>query len=492
MRRKSKLCNLVVIGMVLFGMTIGELGKVFGEKNGTEVLTESLSYMSSNASKSEYTDVGFVKNWDDDEEKPSKLIVDLYANNKKIDEVEINEGNDWSAMFQGLPVYDESGKKIDYLLKDRDGKFAAKSNSFVVEDSAEIYVMLNGTKDLDVNAEYLLVASNWYKYMNWGEYYYYFFLNRDGTETISLNEQDAYEMFMGPKTGDSNNEICFGDECFGEWLNPNMIDFIDDDYLWKLVKSDNNEMKNSYSLVDLDGKKSLVLKGENIFPRAHSIIYSDKEEWSDEENTNYSNSVYFEDANDGLIKIKGVQMWEDQHGILAPEYRYVYMDINPNDPDEARVAATDFWMNAGQFKFFTKKSITLQTAELVEHIDVDIKSLLTIKPEELKDTKVYLYNGDKLVETVYLNDFDNDKNYTIAYVPKYDENDKTIKYTLKLDNIEGYTTYVTGDYKGGFVLNQSDNPETSDIVLSIVLVVAVALGTIIIVSKNKPMKFDNV
>ena len=68
---------------------------------------------------SETRDITVVKVWDDEEsnktERPKKVTINLYADGKLHETVELNNDNNWTYTFEDLDVYKE-GKKIVYTI----------------------------------------------------------------------------------------------------------------------------------------------------------------------------------------------------------------------------------------------------------------------------------------------------------------------------------------------------------------------------------------
>ncbi len=67
-------------------------------------------------------DIKVIKEWDDadnqDGLRPNDIIVNLLGDDKVVDTATLDESNGWSHIFTGLPVYDESGKEIEYTVNE--------------------------------------------------------------------------------------------------------------------------------------------------------------------------------------------------------------------------------------------------------------------------------------------------------------------------------------------------------------------------------------
>ena len=80
----------------------------------------------------------------------------------------------------------------------------------------------------------------------------------------------------------------------------------------------------------------------------------------------------------------------------------------------------------------------------------------------LKEVEVQLLANGKEVQRVKLND-SNSWKHTFKDLPKFDENDKEIVYTLKETEVEGYESKIEGNVKDGFVITNKKIPKNSKI-----------------------------
>ena len=80
----------------------------------------------------------------------------------------------------------------------------------------------------------------------------------------------------------------------------------------------------------------------------------------------------------------------------------------------------------------------------------------------LKEVEVQLLANGKEVQRVKLND-SNSWKHTFKDLPKFDENDKEIVYTVKETEVEGYESKIEGNVKDGFVITNKKIPKNSKI-----------------------------
>ncbi|WAW15182.1 Cna B-type domain-containing protein [Peptostreptococcus equinus] len=95
--------------------------------------------------------------------KLSKVEVHLYANDKKINEVELNEGNQWKFSFKNLDRIDQNGKDIKYLVKEivpsgyvSSQKYNEKTNTYIITNTKEN----NGKNESGINENNVNKANN--------------------------------------------------------------------------------------------------------------------------------------------------------------------------------------------------------------------------------------------------------------------------------------------------------------------------------------------
>ncbi len=151
----------------------GEIGAYeFTSQNGyktqnEEIYTEVLTTNTTNRLK--LGKISVSKNWVDDNDKyglrPAEINIKLEASapvkgldgsGKPTDKLEVktlDEGNDWKAEWDNLPVYDNSGKEIIYTLTeekfaDKDGN-EIRSGSYVATNSVLMYERTEGGTESD-------------------------------------------------------------------------------------------------------------------------------------------------------------------------------------------------------------------------------------------------------------------------------------------------------------------------------------------------------
>ena len=69
-------------------------------------------------------DLTVIKEWrgdnnNADRTRPASVLVDLYANGKRLDTAVLNAANKWRVTFDRLPVYDDDGEEIEYTWVER-------------------------------------------------------------------------------------------------------------------------------------------------------------------------------------------------------------------------------------------------------------------------------------------------------------------------------------------------------------------------------------
>lgn len=74
-----------------------------------------------NEYSNEKREISVTKVWDDKDDylkiRPKSVTIDLYANNVKVDSIELNESNGWTYTFENLDKY-QNGKLIQYTVRE--------------------------------------------------------------------------------------------------------------------------------------------------------------------------------------------------------------------------------------------------------------------------------------------------------------------------------------------------------------------------------------
>ncbi len=91
---------------------------------------------------SENTKILITTKWIGPKEKES--VIELFSNDKQIDEVTLNASNNWTYVFENLPKYDKN-KKINYTIRQEEIK---GYESEIIGNMDEGYEVVNVVIDM--------------------------------------------------------------------------------------------------------------------------------------------------------------------------------------------------------------------------------------------------------------------------------------------------------------------------------------------------------
>ena len=120
-----------------YPLTVGSVG------TGIELETKTIG-----DSKPDKITISGIKQWDaQDEDKPESIIINLLANGKKVDSVEITEDDNWKYEFKDLDRVDSKGVKIEYHVTETSNTSAKYDGDYTIEYLLKNYNLVTlGTK----------------------------------------------------------------------------------------------------------------------------------------------------------------------------------------------------------------------------------------------------------------------------------------------------------------------------------------------------------
>ena len=142
-------------------------------------------------------------------------------------------------------------------------------------------------------------------------------------------------------------------------------------------------------------------------------------------------------------------------GLLKASYTLTEIDAPEGyklDPAERKINVTDF---------DTRKiaTVKVENEKLIEKVSIPVSKVW--EGEEKEQATVHLMVGEEVKDTVVLN-ADNGWKHTFEGLDKTTEDGTEIKYTVKEDEIEGYTATIErvdeNDLSKGFTITNKENP----------------------------------
>ena len=472
------------------------------------------------------TSVKVTKAWDDKDNqdgiRPDKVVVNLYADNKKTDQsMELNEANNWTATFENLPA--KSAKKdIAYTVKEEAVTGYTSSitgnatNGYTITNqhtpettSVEVNKTWNDSGNQDgirpdditvnlladgqkVKSAKITADKNWkYTFTGLDKY-------KDGqviNYTISEDEVEGY-------TSDINGFDITNTHVPGTtsvkvtkaWDDKDNQDGIRPDKVVVNLYADNKKTDQS---MELNEANNWTATFENLPAKSakKDIAYTVREETV----TGYTSSItgnatnaytVTNTHNPEKVSIKGQKTWQDkdnQDGIRPEKITVKVMNGN-NVVATQEVTSTNNWKYTfeGLDKYKDGQVITYTINEdevegyttsydgynITNTHDVETTSVKVTKEWDDHDNQdgkrpgsvvVHLYaNGEKTDQTVELS---NDNNWMAVFdnLDKFKDG-QAIQYTVEEEKVNNYKATVTGDQDQGFVITNTYQKDSTPVV----------------------------
>ena len=375
--------------------------------------------------KREKTEVSVNKTWIG--KKLSSVKVKLLADGKKVDEVTLNEQNNWKHTFKNLNKYKDDGKtEIKYTVEEE------KINGYdteIKENSKNDFTITNKNNEkVKIPVEKKWEDNNNQDGKRVKEIVVR--LLQDGiptTKVLKLNEQNNWkgEFTDLDKYNAQGNEIKYTvkEETVVEGYDTEIIAGQVDGALGYIIKNKHNVEKTEISV---------------------------EKKWIGPQSVEQVTVKLFADGVDTgkTLTLKKSENWKG---------KFTNLDKYKNGKEivytikEAKVEGYESKVEGNAKDGFV---ITNKNVEKTE-IPVEKKWL----GKALKEVEVKLLANGKEVQTVKLNEANSWK-HTFKNLPKYDDNGKEITYTVKEVAIEGYESKIEGNAKDGFVITNKNLAKT--------------------------------
>ncbi|MBS4202392.1 Cna B-type domain-containing protein [Bacillus sp. FJAT-49732] len=454
-------------------------------------------------------DINVTKTWKDENEldRPSEVIVELYQNNQKLKEATVKASGNWKYAFENLEVFDTDGKAYDYTVKEKDldGNYkldgitgdaekgfeitnvrTGKTNIKVTkvwkdekesDRPSEIKVELyqNGTHQPDKDAT-IKASEGWeYTFNNLeafdadGKAYEYTVkeVDLDGKyklEGITGNAKDGFTI-TNVRTGKTEINVT------KVWKDENELDRPTDVKV-ELYRNGIHQSDKDAVIKRSDGWECTFKDLEVYDSDGKAYVYTVKEKDLD---SNYTLEGITGNAKDGFIitnvrtdktKVEGMKSWKDDNENDRPEMIKVNLLQNDVVVDTQEVTKDSDWKysftnlekydkEGKAYKYSVKEQGVPGYKSEVNGFDItNTRSEKTIvevtkawKDDNAKDRPesitVTLLQNDKEIETVEITAAD-DWTYEFSDLEAFDENGVAYEYTVEEEAIGGYETTIDG------------------------------------------------
>ena len=476
-------------------------------------------YNITNTHEIEKTQVSGTKTWVDnnnqDGKRPSKIVVELYADGEYVTSQEVTANDNWTYIFTNLNKYN-NGKEINYTVQEQtveDYTTSIDNNNNITNTHEIEKTEVNGTKiwndennkdglrpeyikvKLYANGEYVEEAvanekTNWsYSFKNLDKYSN----GKEITYTVEEEKVENYDVSYDDNSYDITNThivktvTVTGAKTWKDESNKyGRPDKVTINLLADGVKIDSKDVTASnnwtYTFKDLpmykDGKK---------------ITYTISEDKVKDYDTTYDGYNVTNTYNPELTEISGTKTWDDkdnQDGI-RPSSITVKLYANGKYLTSQEVTARDNWKY--EFKDLVKYANGEEITYTVEEAKVDNYDVsyddnsydITNKhvPEVVSKTVTKVWNDDNNRDgirpdkiTVILNadgekvkevelNANNGFKYTFGNLPKYKNKGVLIKYTVKEVSVKGYDSSIKSE-GDKFVITNTHKIEKNNLVIN--------------------------
>ena len=375
--------------------------------------------------KREKTEVSVNKTWIG--KKLSSVKVKLLADGKKVDEVTLNEQNNWKHTFTNLNKYKDDGKtEIKYTVEEE------KINGYdteIKENSKNDFTITNkNTEKVKIPVEKKWEDNN----------------NQDGKrvkEIVVRLLQDGIPTTNVLKLNEQNNWK-------GEFTDLDKYNAQGNEIKYTVKEETVVEGYDTEIIAgQVDGALGYIIKNKHNVEKTEIPV---EKKWIGPQSVEQVTVKLFADGVDTgkTLTLKKSENWKG---------KFTNLDKYKNGKEivytikEAKVEGYESKVEGNAKDGFV---ITNKNVEKTE-IPVEKKWL----GKALKEVEVKLLANGKEVQTVKLNEANSWK-HTFKNLPKYDENGKEITYTVKETKVEGYESKVEGNAKDGFVITNKNLAKT--------------------------------
>lgn len=385
------------------------------------------------------------KIWDDLDNKfklqPESITMELYQNNKKIDDVIVNAKSDWKFSFDELDKYDNEGRIYEYNVKERVPNGYKISEKELVKDPENenhlTYTFTNYYRNQDTvpikgDKEWLdydnkfntrpeSITVNLYQSVKEND------AQAKLYDTRSIGAKDNWEYSFGnvPKY-DDNGELYYYTVKETPVLTNNNPQDPGETYESEII---GNDIINTYIVnqkTSISGLKEWDDYNDKFNTRPESIIVELYK------NDNYVDEVIVNESSDWKYKFTDLDVYDP---IIGEENIYTVKEKASEDTAD-KFSLYEQKVTASGFKntYINKKTISLSG----EKTWVDYNNVMKTRPTEIT-VELYRNNEEEAYDKTIVTP--NDKNewkYTFDNLPKYDANGDEYLYTVKELPVEGY------------------------------------------------------
>ncbi|WBB29492.1 Cna B-type domain-containing protein [Parvimonas micra] len=375
--------------------------------------------------KREKTEVSVNKTWIG--KKLSSVKVKLLADGKKVDEVTLNEQNNWKHTFTNLNKYKDDGKtEIKYTVEEE------KINGYdteIKENSKNDFTITNKNNEkVKIPVEKKWEDNN----------------NQDGKrvkEIVVRLLQDGIPTTKVLKLNEQNNWK-------GEFTDLDKYNAQGNEIKYTVKEETVVEGYDTEIIAgQVDGALGYIIKNKHNVEKTEIPV---EKKWIGPQSVEQVTVKLFADGVDTgkTLTLKKSENWKG---------KFTNLDKYKNGKEivytikEAKVEGYESKIEGNAKDGFV---ITNKNVEKTE-VPVEKKWL----GKALKEVEVKLLANGKEVQTVKLNEANSWK-HTFKNLPKYDENGKEITYTVKETKVDGYESKVEGNAKDGFVITNKNLAKT--------------------------------
>ena len=375
--------------------------------------------------KREKTEVSVNKTWIG--KKLSSVKVNLLADGKKVDEVTLNEQNNWKHTFTNLNKYKDDGKtEIKYTVEEE------KINGYdteIKENSKNDFTITNkNTEKVKIPVEKKWEDNN----------------NQDGKrvkEIVVRLLQDGIPTTKVLKLNEQNNWK-------GEFTDLDKYNAQGNEIKYTVKEETVVEGYDTEIIAgQVDGALGYIIKNKHNVEKTEIPV---EKKWIGPASVEQVTVKLFADGVDTgkTLTLKKSENWKG---------KFTNLDKYKNGKEivytikEAKVEGYESKIEGNAKDGFV---ITNKNVEKTE-VPVEKKWI----GKAVNEIEVKLLADGKEVQTAKLNEANSWK-HTFKNLPKYDENGKEITYTVKEVAIEGYESKIEGNAKDGFVITNKNLAKT--------------------------------
>ncbi|MEB3029181.1 Cna B-type domain-containing protein [Parvimonas micra] len=375
--------------------------------------------------KREKTEVSVNKTWIG--KKLSSVKVKLLADGKKVDEVTLNEQNNWKHTFTNLNKYKDDGKtEIKYTVEEE------KINGYdteIKENSKNDFTITNKNNEkVKIPVEKKWEDNN----------------NQDGKrvkEIVVRLLQDGIPTTKVLKLNEQNNWK-------GEFTDLDKYNAQGNEIKYTVKEETVVEGYDTEIIAgQVDGALGYIIKNKHNVEKTEIPV---EKKWIGPQSVEQVTVKLFADGVDTgkTLTLKKSENWKG---------KFTNLDKYKNGKEivytikEAKVEGYESKIEGNAKDGFV---ITNKNVEKTE-VPVEKKWL----GKAVNEIEVKLLADGKEVQTAKLNEANSWK-HTFKNLPKYNENGKEITYTVKEVAIEGYESKIEGNAKDGFVITNKNLAKT--------------------------------